>query len=386
MVLKRLEKAIRALFIRGMSTVMGRARRGGAPAWDARPHRVLYLRYDRIGDMILSSGLIRAIATSHPGMTIDILASPRNASVLEGDPYVGSVILFDKKKPLSYLRTLRQMRRGHYDAVLDCMVLSPSTTALILMLLSGARHRIGIGGRSNDYIYTIPVPPLAPRGHYLERAAALALPFGVDIDTFDWRPTVALSDDELAGGEAMWRSHQEAGGRGGDRSRRLLVNITAGKPICSWPDEKFIAALTHVRTHAPDVAMLAIGMPSEAERIAHIAHEVGIPVARTPGIRHALALVAAADYVFTPDTSIVHAASAFRKPAVVMFPHREPEPYGLYRSPGRMVVGPDEVLASLPVEPVIAALDEMLDGAFDDYSAQRDREAESKAGARVGGD
>jgi len=29
MVLKRLEKAIRALFIRGMSTVMGRARRGG---------------------------------------------------------------------------------------------------------------------------------------------------------------------------------------------------------------------------------------------------------------------------------------------------------------------------------------------------------------------
>lgn len=51
-----------------------------------------------------------------------------------------------------------------------------------------------------------------------------------------------------------------------------------------------------------------------------------------------------------------------------------------------MVVGPDEVLASLPIEPVIAALDEMLDGAFDEVSAEWDREAEAKAGARVGSD
>lgn len=359
--LKRLEKAGRALFIFGMSAVMRRGRRAGMPAWDSGPHRVLYLRYDRIGDMILSSSLIRAIATSHPGLTVDVLASPRNAAVLEGDPHVGSVILFDKTKPLTYLRTLRQMRRARYDAVLDCMVLSPSTTALILMVLSGARERIGIGGRRNDYIYTIPVPPRALTSHYVERAAALAIPFGVDPDTVDWRPTLYLSDAERAEGETMWRSHGGELRSDGGRRRRLLVNITAGKPACSWPDEKFIAALTHVRTRAPDVAMLVIGMPSEAERIARIAREAKVPVARTPGIRQALALVAAADYVFTPDTSIVHAASALGKPAVAMFPHREPEPYAPYRSPGRMVVGPDETLASLAVEPVITALGELLD-------------------------
>src|SRR5690348_7376179 len=386
MLLKRLEKASRALFIRAMSLVMRRSKHAGMPAWDDGPHRVLYLRYDRIGDMILSSSLIRALATSHPGLTVDILASPRNAAVLERDPHVGTVILFDKKKPLTFLRTLRQMRRGRYDAVLDCMVLSPSTTALILMLLSGARERIGIGGRSNDYIYTIPVPPRALDSHYLERAASLAIPFGVDPEAADWRPTIYLSDTELADGEAMWRSHGAGSRNDVPRRRRLLVNITAGKPVCSWPDEKFIAALKHVRTRAPDVAMLAIGMPSEAERIAHIAREARIPVARTPSIRQALALVATADYVFTPDTSIVHAASAFRKPAVVMFPHRVPEPYGLYRSPGRMVVGPDGVLASLPIEPVITALGEMLDGAFDESSAEWDREAEAKTGARVGSD
>ncbi|MEW6268940.1 MAG: glycosyltransferase family 9 protein, partial [Thermodesulfobacteriota bacterium] len=80
----------------------------------------------------------------------------------------------------------------------------------------------------------------------------------------------------------------------------------------------------------------------------------------TPTIRDALALLAAADLVFTPDTSIGHGASAFRKPAVVMFLDGKPPLWGLYGAPGVNLASPDQSLASLELEPVLAALDELL--------------------------
>ena len=59
--------------------------------------RVLFLRHDRVGDMIVSTGIMRAIARSHDTITLDVLASPSNAVLLEGADYVNDVIVFDKQ-------------------------------------------------------------------------------------------------------------------------------------------------------------------------------------------------------------------------------------------------------------------------------------------------
>ena len=43
---------------------------------------MLYLRYDRIGDMVLATGIIKAIVSAQPTVTVDVLASLANAAVL----------------------------------------------------------------------------------------------------------------------------------------------------------------------------------------------------------------------------------------------------------------------------------------------------------------
>src|ERR1700722_9211991 len=67
------------------------------------PRQVLYLRYDRIGDMILATGLLRAVAPATPALAVDVLASPENVSVNEVNSSLRSVIIFDKRRPLSLL-------------------------------------------------------------------------------------------------------------------------------------------------------------------------------------------------------------------------------------------------------------------------------------------
>ncbi|MGH7622222.1 MAG: glycosyltransferase family 9 protein, partial [Gemmatimonadaceae bacterium] len=195
--LKRLELWWRRLWIRLLVRVMRRPL-GGAPDW-SRPVRVLFLRHDRAGDMILSTGVLRAIAQSHPTITLDVLASPANSAILAGADYVGDVIVFDKRRLATYLPTMRRLRRARYDAVVDCMVTAPSVTTLLLTAASRAPHRVGIADRGNDTAFTLTVPAnTRPRAHMVDLLAALATAFGVDPQAVDRRPAIALSADERA--------------------------------------------------------------------------------------------------------------------------------------------------------------------------------------------
>jgi ADP-heptose:LPS heptosyltransferase len=344
--LRRLEAASRAALV-GLAKQRKRLSPlefgDGAP-----PVRVLYLRYDRIGDMILSTGLLRAIGRSHPNVTVDVLASPENAPVLDGNPNVGSVIIADRRRPGSYLTAFRRIRKRRYDAILDCQIFSPSTTTLIMMLASRARHRIGLAGRGVDQALTLPVARPTGARHYLEHLGALAVPFGVS--HAPWRPEIFLASAEAAQAEARW------GGR--SRARRLLVNISAGKPTCRWPEDRWATVLRALRAR-DDLDLVLTASPADAA----IAERLGgerVRFERTRSVREVFALVAAADYVLTPDTAITHAASAFNKPAVVLFPRNRAEIWGPYESGGIAVSASTGTLESLPVEPVREALAGLL--------------------------
>jgi ADP-heptose:LPS heptosyltransferase len=355
--LKRLEQATNRLCVHAFSRLVSTPP-SERPDWGAGPQRVLYLRYDRIGDMIVSTGLINAIARSHPTITLDVLASPANAPVLAGNPNVSSVIIWDKARIGEYARLVSTLRRARYDAVIDCTTLNPSMTTLLLMLVSGARHRIGIGGRSNDDALTVKVSPSPSASHHIDRSAVLATAFGVDVDSVDWRPTLFFSEGELNRAERIWSEYQSAENSG--RMRRLLVNISAGLSNRRWPRERFIDLLNHLRATAPMLNVILICAHEDIASGRKISEASNVPLIATPRLRDALALVATTDAVLTPDTSIGHAASACRKPAVILFLQGTEAKWGRYGIPGFNVSSSDETLTSLTLERVRDAVDMLI--------------------------
>src|SRR5919206_261467 len=131
-------------------------------------------------------------------------------------PHIASVVVVDKTKPLAYPAAAWRLRRARYDAVVDCMVTHPSLTTLLLMLASGAPHRIGVAEHGNEFAYTIPVPPLAGERHIVEHLATLAAAFGVDVAAADVRPAIALSAAEREAAERRWG--EDAAARGGSHA------------------------------------------------------------------------------------------------------------------------------------------------------------------------
>lgn len=327
--LKGFERLAKHVATRAIRALLRNDARHERPDWRSRTYRVLFLRHDRIGDMILSTGVLRAIAEAQPTIELDVLASPINAPVLRNEPYVHEIVVANVRKPASYARTLRDLRRRRYDAVIDCMVTAPSLTTLLLMLSSGARHRIGVAARGNDFAYTLPVPP-RPVPHLVDQLGALVTAFGLDPSSAELRPRVRLTTAELERGERLWREVTPSGNHG----PRLLVNVSAGRAHHAWPDDRFIQVIRAVRQQVPDAHVGIVSSPSDRERAVRIAHASHAHYVRDDGIRDAFALVAASDLVLTPDTSIGHACSALRKTAVVLHPRGNAAAWGPYHTDG----------------------------------------------------
>ncbi len=345
---------------------------------------MLYIRYDRIGDMVLATGIIKAIVSAQPTVTVDVLASVANAAVLRGNPHVGTVLTVDRKRPLSYLAALARVRRARYDAVVDAMVMAPSLTTMLLMWASGARHRIGVAERGNDFALTLPVTRVGGAVHYVDHSAAVLAAFGVDPEREAhqrraqpasspgrdggpaesesvslsgwgiWQPELFLTQAELDEGEARWRSVSGPATSAG--AGRLVVNVSAGAGWRYWPDERFIAVLRRIRSQFPEWSILLIGAPEDDERMARIGAASDAAVSHTPHYRAMMALVATADVALTADTSVTHIASALGKPAVVMFARSRAGLYGPYGTAGRVVSTSALSLDSLEVDPVAEAL------------------------------
>ncbi len=356
--IKRLERRGRAFLIRTLARILSE-KPAAAPDWDARPWRALYLRYDRIGDMILSSGLFRALVTAHPMIRLNVLASPANRSVLDVNPYVGETITLDKWDRVGIPGLFRELRRRRYDIVIDPMISKPSLNATLIMLATRAPYRVGLGGRSNAFVYTLPVVAADPGAHHIVQEAVMLEAFGIDPSTLDLHPEIFVHDAARESADEIWRRVGAETDPAGDVAAgraRLLVNVSTHHETRLWPETRFSEVIRSVRESLGVNPVALIGLPRDRPRIERVARESGAHVVPTPKLVDALALVATADLVFTPDTSIAHAASAFRKPAVVMIgPHRADfEPYG---DQARILTATTDDFDSVRAEHVVAALE-----------------------------
>jgi heptosyltransferase IV len=335
------------------------------PAPRNSDYRVLFIRYDRVDDMIMATSLIRNIAAALPSGKLDVLASPTTAPVLDGNPHVGNVLVLERRSIRGFRQMMKRLRRERYTVMVDGRINNPPIfiSTPLLMYASRARFRVGAQGDRKPRIYNVGVPEWNRVGHYIEGSKHLAVPFGVNPQSVDWQPEIFLSREEQARAEEWWKEARSLAATDETASpgitKSLLVNLSASEPKRRWPDGKFIATLRVARERAPNMPIIVIGVPEEWESVQKVASAVRALPVQTQGLRDAFALVGTADMVFTPDTSIAHAASAFRKPSLVLV-KREHKPFGPWNTPGEIIAWNEAEIHQLPHERVAKALDKLL--------------------------
>ncbi|MGH7677895.1 MAG: glycosyltransferase family 9 protein, partial [Gemmatimonadaceae bacterium] len=141
MFFQSLEGAARTAFLGALNRVRPLEGAVPLPDWRARPYRVLFLRDDRVGDMIASLEVMRAIAESSPTIRLDVLASPHNESLARGHAWIAELLVNEHGSVLGSAPTRRQMARRHYDVVIDGRVFVGSVNVQRTLMLRSTRAR-----------------------------------------------------------------------------------------------------------------------------------------------------------------------------------------------------------------------------------------------------
>jgi ADP-heptose:LPS heptosyltransferase len=191
--------------------------------------------------------------------------------------------------------------------------------------------------------------PPKERSHVLERMASAGKALGLSAPRSAYKPVVPLDPRALSRARARSR-----------KGLPVALNLSAGHPSRYWPLERWRSLAQALLDADPRVSLQILHGPGDAGLARGL--EQGLPSSRLrpspgPGLWEFLAAIPANRLLITPDTSAVHAASAFGVPVVGLYP--EPAwnavswgPWG----PGHCIVrSPEGGLPGLPLEPVRAA-------------------------------
>lgn len=358
--MKRLELAVRRAFHRftgkrSQPILVEEA----SPMLAIRPDmRILLLRQDRIGDVLVSTSLFAILQKHFPNATLDVVLSRNNIAIRHAlEPYVTTVHVY-KKSLVSILRLRSSLRTQHYDIVID-LTDNASATSAMLMRISHAQYRLGID-KENSGVYTHVVRRADRRTvHIVERMAALLLPFGIDPDQEDLRPRYPRSAEDSERALLAFGPDDDDG----TKRLRAIAHISGSDITRMYGVENTVAVLQDIISAYPQITWYVSSAPQHGDMAEEVAKRSGaIVLPPSQSFHEAACRLSLADLVFTPDTSIVHLTSAFRIPSVVLFMHDNPAlmPWYPWGTDFEACEAQSGTIADIPHEDVVAALHRLI--------------------------
>ncbi len=307
--------------------------------------RILLLRQDRIGDVLVSVPVIRALRHRYPDARLDMLFSRTNFGVRQAvQPYVDHAWRYDKTLA-GAVRLLWALRRARYDVVVDLMD-NPSANSQLVTRWSGARARVGIRhARAGHYTHAVPLLD-QQRVHIVERVAQLLLPFGIDPAAVPLDLAYPLTDADRA------RARERLGAT--DLPLRFGINISARY----WGRDNFIACIRWMQQFDRRFAIWVGGAPDHQAEVAAITAATGAgAIPPLASFHDFAAIVREFDLLLTPDTSVIHLGAAWKIPTIGLYhtPPGAPLPWYPYRTAYRALIHPAGV-ARIPLADVQDAI------------------------------
>lgn len=114
------------------------------------PSKILLIMIKDMGDVILTAPMAEVLKYNFPKAQIDMLASPVCAPVLENNPFIDNIIIYDKEKSF---KEILKIRAKKYDWIIDYL---SNPRSAMLCALSGAKFKIGLDSNIHKfYAYNI---------------------------------------------------------------------------------------------------------------------------------------------------------------------------------------------------------------------------------------
>jgi ADP-heptose:LPS heptosyltransferase len=277
---------------------------------------ILILRPDKLGDMIATIPAIHALKKMFPHLRIELLASPKNVSMIERDPDIEQIHLYSKNI-LKDWPVIMRLRKKKFDIVYD-PICYDSTTGMLLAKIIGNESVKAAARKQNLQRYYDYCRPFLVDGddHNIDNGLLIFEVLGVRPETVDPFRTVYIPGGSRAVADRFYQSLPSS-----DRFR-VGLNISAGSPTRTLSIEKYISITDAINRRHPEFEFIVIcvmDQRKEAERLVSSIKAKGHLVPENLSLLDVSAIVGRLDMLISPDTSLVHIARLMKVPVVGLY-------------------------------------------------------------------
>jgi ADP-heptose:LPS heptosyltransferase len=299
----------------------------------AAPRRILVLRLERIGDLLMTLGALESIRATWPQARIHLAVGSWNVDVARQLPWIDHVEPLDAPwlardgEAAGVAELLRRTRRWRRERFELAMNLEGDIRSNLLLGLSGARMRVGFAMAGGGSVLT-DVVRYDPRAHSDENTRAVVRAAAARLGAAAVEPPAAWPRFSLpaANGERAVGLLE----RGGARTM-IGLHAGGGRAIKQWYPERFGQAVARIAERVGATIVLT-GTDQDRPLVdeARAAIPAALEVIDLAGPLDLLTLAAVlsrlALYV-TGDTGPMHLAAAMGTPVVGIFGISDPARY-----------------------------------------------------------
>ena len=293
---------------------------------------ILVVRLYFVGDVLLATPVLEALKSRFPSARLTVLVKKRAVDVLEGNPFVDEVMVYDGVEnyhsPRWVFRLAGELRRRRFSLAVD---LTGDHRSSWLLFASDPGFRVGLNHAGLGFLLDRRID-YRSTGHVVDHLLTAVEPLGAR--STDAAPRVYLTEDERAEAGALLA---EAGVKGG--SGVLALSPGANWPLRRWRPEFFGELAARVREHQ-GLTSVVVGSADDAglaEAVVGASAGAAVSLAGRTSLRGLAAVAEHARAFVGNDSGPMHIAAAVGTPVVGLFGPNTPVHFAPRGAPSRVL-------------------------------------------------
>ena len=287
--------------------------------------KILLFKIGAIGDVVMTTPLVRQLRKSFPDAQIDYAVGKPANKVLENNKYINEVISFEAKKTpsaiLKFAPFISKIRKRKYDAVFmfDRHLILNSTAQLF-----GAKELIGFDRLGKEGVGLTHKVYFDGSKHEIQYYLELGKKYGAKIDTKDVRPDVFITKKDEKFAESIFKKYKLGKNTiciapGGAKNPGQSISLKL------WPEERYAELIEQL---VKNNNIVLVGDKNDTKTGEWIINKVKsnkvVNMIDKTTIQETAALMKKSAAIICNDTGPMHIASAVNSHVISIFGPTDP--------------------------------------------------------------
>ena len=278
---------------------------------------VLFLKYDKIGDMVVCTPVFRELKKACPHMQISVLASKINQDILSNNPYIDKIYIYNNNC-LKLFPVLFKLKARNFDV---CFEFEAKVVTRAILITKFINPKFSIATNKKHGRYGIDAKKLKVYDFYTTQnkkahwSDICLETLGVfNLKSKSSKYDIFLSDNQRGIAKNFIKNTSS-------EKIKIGINLEGYSHNGEINPDNLRAICQGIYQKNAKILIIILSKPGDEGKIEKLIKymELNYVVSSYFSILEVSALISELDLVISPDTSIIHIASAFNIPSVSIY-------------------------------------------------------------------